>query len=858
VGPTPKFLAAQRLVLAGLIGLALASVLLLLFLRSGAERERSTAPVPERAAPAEAPLAEPAPAAEVEQGPAPRAEAADLRTALTTTPLPPAAPEEEEAFDPSAVVGSVACAGQPVADAELFLFDGALERRERREPLAQARSDEGGRFRMKNLAPHVRYALLAQHPDHLPQDLPFFAGHDEEIELERSASVGGTVRERASARPVSGIEVALDRWHYFVDVPERASGSMRARVSALSDAEGRWRLPWAEPGMETFVVSRPGSLPERHEFQVAPEGGEGYAILLGEESVLSLELYALEGGALLADTEVEYDDAPVRTDSHGRIAVPLEAASSDSTVRISLGLPGGCLTQGRVEPEALRAAGTTVVRVPLARGGTVRGRVLDAEDSPVSGAVPRMSGGGRVPSGLVLPSGFWLNPARGSARSGADGRFELRGLPPREGPVEVRAHHPDHPSGRSEPFGFARLGQEVEVEVRLERGATITGRVLLDGEPAGRRVAWSGERTGGWTRANDRGTYRISGVPHGEVRLGARLEEEDDEVERPEDVLLFVEEGAALTCDLELAAHLARIRGRVIDANGEPVAEADVVASLHLGIERTDEEYWGDEEPRAESESDGSFELAVPDAAGLVFDVLAVEGPRRSEAVSVKVGERDLELVLPALATVAVRVVDALHHDPVQGFQLYWRDSDEGSFERLFQGGRSFASGPDGAFVAELPASRLDLVASARSRGYVPARRDGVNLRSGGAPPVEFELERGVQLELEIQVAPEVQDGLKLLRRSRTFIASAEQWAERERGGSWFHHEVRNAQALQPDGNGKVRLDALPSGRYRFYNEPKGFSLRPREFEIPPVAEHRATVTLEVQQRKWKAGGGRK
>jgi hypothetical protein len=844
VASTPTPLVAQRLLLGGLIVVALASVLLLSLLRSGTEPERSTAPAPERGPAADAPIPAPAAPAELARDTDARPETSDERTALATTPLAVEAPAEE-GFDPGAVVGRVVCAGEPVPDVELFLFDGALERRERRTPLAEAKSDEHGRFRMPGLDPHVRYTVQAQHPDFLPEDEAFFAGHDEELELERSATVSGTVRSRASGQPIPGIEVALERWNF-------APGGMRARVSAPSDAEGRWQLPWAKPGIEKFEVLRAGSLPEVHEFQVGLEGSDGYTIVLEEAQALTLELYSLESGMLLTDTELDYDESHVRTDSHGRLTVPLSASSSDSTVKISLALEGGCLTQGRVEPEALRASAATVLRLPLARGGTVHGRVLDAEDQPVSGALLRMSGGGRAPPGLVLPSGFWLNPWRGTPRSGPDGTFELRGLPPREGQVEVRASHPDHPSGRSEPFAFARLGQSVEVEIRLERGATIAGHVFLDGEPAGLRVAWNGEHAGGWTRANDRGEYRIRGVPRGEVRLGARLDEEDDDIERPEDVVLFVDEGADLACDLELLARLARIRGRVIDTLGEPVAEADVVAILHAG-----EEEGREEEPRAESGADGRFELAVPDTVGLVFDVLAERGPRRSEPVTAKVGEPDLELVMPALASASVRVVDALHHAPVEGFQLFWRDSAEGSYERLVQGGRSFASGPDGTFLAELPAGRLDLLVSARSQGYLPGRRESVHLQSDSTPQVEFELEHGVVLELEIQPAPDAPEGLKQLRRARTWIASAEQWAEHERGGSWFQREVKNAQVLQPDGNGLVRLEAMPSGRYRFYNEPKGLVLRPREFEVPSVAEHRATISLEPQRKKKPGGGGK-
>lgn len=847
VGPTPKPLAAQRLLFAGLVALALLSALLLWSLRASAGRERGTGSAPGRAQEQGAALAAPGPTLAVQPASASAAGRADERAALRSTPT--AAVPAEESFDPGAIRGRVLCAGVPVAEVELWLFEGALERQERKTPLATTKSDERGRFRMRGLEPHVRYVLQAQHRDYLPVDEAIFPGHEQELELERAASVSGTVRSLASQAPRAGVEVALERWHF------EPSG-MRARVSATSDAEGRWQLPWAAPGIQTFAVLRAGYLPERREFQVAPEGGTGFTILLAEERALELELFALESGALLADCELSCDEKPVRTDARGRLVLPLSPGASEATVRVSLALAGGCLTQGRVEPGSLRAAGG-LLRLPLARGGTVRGRVLDAAGQPVSAAELRLSGGGRVPAGLALPAGFWLSSARIPARSAADGSFELGGLPPREGPVELRARHPAYPPGRSERFSFARLGETVELEVRLERGATLSGSVRLDGEPAALRVYWEGEHASGGTRANDRGAYRIVGVPSGALRLGARLEDEDDDSERPEDLLLSVAEGDSLTADLELHSQLARIRGRVLDTRGEPVAEAEVLAFV-----RDSEEDW--EAPSTESKADGSFELAVPDTPGLVFVVVAERGPQRAQAESVTAGARELVLVVPALASVAVRVVDALRHEPVQGFQLYWRAAEEGSFERLVLESRSLFPGADGTFLAELPAGHLDLLVSARAQGYVPARREGVNLLGARPPTLEFELERGVELELEFELTPvgppaglpEGSAGALLqLRRGKTSIASAEQWAERERGGAYFQQEVRNAQALRPDANGVARLAALPSGRYRFFNAPKGFVFRPEEFELPPVAQHRVKVALEPERKK-KGGGG--
>jgi hypothetical protein len=461
----------------------------------------------------------------------------------------------------------------------------------------------------------------------------------------------------------------------------------------------------------------------------------------------------------------------------------------------------------------------------------------------------RVSGGGRLPSALVIPDGFWLNPPRGVARSAADGSFELRGLPPREGQLELRAQHPAFPPGRSDPFWLATLGASAQVDVHLARGGAVEGRVRLDGEPAALRVFWSAEGGAGWTRANDQGDYRIEGLPSGDVSLRARLDHEDEDVERPEDLLALVEEGKTVRADFELARTSAWIRGRVLDARGEPVARAEVRATPS----EEDAEWFG-EEPRTESEADGTFALAVPERSGLAFDVWAESGPRRAHASGVPVGDEHVELVLPALTTLSLRVVDALRREPVSGFQLYWRESDEGEFERLVQGGRRFAPGPDGTFLAELPSLRLDLAVSARSQGYVYASRKGLDLFGPAPQTLTFELERGVELTLVLTLAESTAGALAQLQRGRVALASEDQLADRERGGDFFQQEVRNAQALRFDTNNQAVIPALAPGRYRFLSPPKGFEFEPPEFELPAVAQHRLELTLVAAKKKQPNG----
>ncbi len=838
-------LATQRLLLAGLVVTVGLSAALLVLLRSGSERGRGSHPDQEgsvaRAA-GELALTPTVPARRPGNDESPTPTRAALEATPTDALGAEAAPTHE--FDPGALFGRVQCAGRGLGEVELRVFPGALERRERRTPLAQATSDSEGRFRIPGLQPHARYVVHAQHPDFLPMDATLFPGHAEELELEPAARVGGSVRSATSGAPLAGVEVAFERWHF-------GPAGMEERVSALSDPAGRWSLPWADPGMERFSVLRPGFTPERREFQVLPEGGDGYEILLADTHAFTLELFALESGATLADTTVLCDGVSVHTDAKGRLNVPaLSAAHRDEGLRLTLALPEGCTTQLRMPAPA------ALVRVPLLVGGSVRGRVLDAAGAPVGGAQVRMWGSNRPPASIRLPEGVWINPGRNPSRSGADGTFTLAAQPPRDGPVALRAFHPEHPPGRSEPFAFAELGLALEHDVTLERGGTIRGTVRLDGEPESVRVFWEGTETNGWTRSNDRGDYRIPDAPAGEVSLRARLEDESDDLTRPEDTRVWVEEGGTVTADFELSSRGALLRGRVLDADGAPVAGAEIEAWPIDG----DEEAWGFEEiPTTESDAEGRFELVVPDQPGLALDLFARSGARRAVARAVRPGGAAVELVLPAVATLALRVVDALRREPVQGFQLYWRASDEGEFERLAQGGRRFSPGPDGTFLAELPAGRLDLAIGARSQGFAPAQREGIELspaREGGAAAeLALELELGAELELVLELPPDG-EARRHVQRGRVLLASAEQWAGRERGGEFYQQEVKNPQTLRPDANGVARMRAMPSGRYRFRGAPKGYAFRPAEFELPAVAHHRLTVVLEPEDRPGQAKPG--
>lgn len=146
-----------------------------------------------------------------------------------------------------------------------------------------------------------------------------------------------------------------------------------------------------------------------------------------------------------------------------------------------------------------------------------------------------------------------------------DGTFVFEGLPPgrytvtasKEGYVTAAygARRPERP-GRSIPLGS---GESRSVELRLQRGAVLTGTVLgADGDPApgisvtalaSRYVAATGERRfalAGTAQTDDRGMYRIFGLAAGQyiVQATPRLPVNDVQV----------------ISDSELARAVARLR----------------------------------------------------------------------------------------------------------------------------------------------------------------------------------------------------------------------------------------------------------------------------------------------------------
>ena len=161
----------------------------------------------------------------------------------------------------------------------------------------------------------------------------------------------------------------------------------------------------------------------------------------------------------------------VRSDAQGRFDWPRVPAGV-----YELRVSKGPLVAPPVEGLILDAGGRRAFGIRLARGWSIRGRIVDgASEDPVAGAEVTVATGA-------------LGLHTRSAASGSDGRFEVAGVVGSEQSLYIDAD------------GYVLAGPIVHREgdpsvvVRLERGARISGRVV---DEAGRAVEGASVRAFG-------------------------------------------------------------------------------------------------------------------------------------------------------------------------------------------------------------------------------------------------------------------------------------------------------------------------------------------------------------------------
>ena len=253
------------------------------------------------------------------------------------------------------------------------------------------------------------------------------------------------------------------------------------------------------------------------------------------------------------------------------------------------------------------------IRLQLRPAGTLRGRVLDTQGSPVKGAVVSM----------LSPL---LNPVEGicAAISNADGFYEITDLPridlanqkPQpwgDGTVSMVSGYSgdvQHPHYARDRFAVTRVPAVVDVNV--QSAAIVEGTLVLkeSGKPAvGAQIEFWNDNIHAdhWTRAttDNKGYYKIESLPPGTYRVGIQTKD------RPNLFLPAVELVAGKNRKDVPVERGGIVKGRVVNVFTKKPIRLDAEETMQLiEINPNGISHMG--MPMTHINPDGSFELLMP------------------------------------------------------------------------------------------------------------------------------------------------------------------------------------------------------------------------------------------------------
>lgn len=362
-----------------------------------------------------------------------------------------------------------------------------------------------------------------------------------------------------------------------LDGADKPVGGATVRLSSIppriatSDADGSFSFDKLVPRTYELVARRGDDVggPVSHALRAQ---SDPVVIRIAPGVTIQATVVAAGEGAPVPGATVQLagdDSLTATTDAKG---VARLRGVGGGYVTLAASAPGHAKGQTLVQaPESPGAVVET--RIELRRGAPVTGVVVDSRGKPIAGA--------RVWERDVSQA-FQLGEPDDRSTTDGKGRFTLAAVA--AGTYHFHASHPDHAPGSSEPHTVDGTQPTQGVRIELARGGRVAGRVV---DKSNAPVAWATVRVGtpaggegglgGFTTrqavAGERGEFELKGLPRQKL-LALAISEEASSPSVPVD-LAAVEERTDVLLRLEVSG---RIEGVVVDAGGQPVAEARVTA----------------------------------------------------------------------------------------------------------------------------------------------------------------------------------------------------------------------------------------------------------------------------------------
>lgn len=464
------------------------------------------------------------------------------------------------------------------------------------------------------------------------------------------ATLAGSARTDAEGRfAIPGVEFTLGAVRFSLNVAALAEGRALGWTTVQQQATTDLRVVCAEPAP---ISGR-----------VTDEAGEGVAARI-------TATYVSPPSGEWPRTEPLFlpDDLAQRLsvdcDADGRFA--LVWPGPGARVRATVAAPG----LGIIEKTFRAGESAEITLLPAA---TLRGRVV-CPDAPeaVAGLEVRVRGYDRE------RSFSWS----GEAQTDAEGRFETVDLHP--GPTDVSIRFAAEAQWQA-PGQAVELapGETAEVEIALARTYLLTGRVVdeVTGAPIeGVRVYVSptpaGE-VGPIAPTDAEGRYRLRVLPGRTVVCPIGGQGYFSPEYGTKNAVALVTDRDVELPDIALKPGVT-VKGRVVDAAGEPVADAEVLSStaqalfVHPPL-RTNER---GEFAIEDVDPDRSFTVCARKGEAMTAAAVSVD-PRAGDELLLQIREG-------AGVRLAVRVVDA-EGAPVEGAEVngYWRAEMFGTYLTL-------------------------------------------------------------------------------------------------------------------------------------------------------------------------------